>query len=331
VTQNADFTQRLALLKPIIWRAVESRLPGKLSHPHYQMVQEYPRRQGKYFRPTLFLLALELFGATWQNHIDLAAALQLCEDWLLIHDDVEDQSDERRGKPSLNSLHGSALAINAGDTLHMIMWKTIYDYLQREHIQHKQQIFNQVADMIKITLEGQFEELWWIRNLKINIPYKAYYEMIQKKTCYYTIIGPIRLAGIIAGLSEAKIKSIETWGIPFGKSFQIQDDVLDVNRDVREGKRTLLLLHLLKSAGKQEGNRVADIYKKDREKKTSRDIKTVMRLMRRYNSLEYAARQARGLSNIALQEFKHFSAEFPDSPAKSQIPEAIKFVVTKNN
>lgn len=340
MTKPINFLNRLALLQPVIWQEVKRQLPGEVSNPHYAMVWDYPQRKGKYFRPALFLMALELYGANWQNHIELAATLQLCEDWLLIHDDIEDKSTERRGLPTLNALYGNSLAINAGDVLHATMWKNLYDCLGKEHEEKKKLIFNEFAGMLKTTMEGQFEELWWIHNQKISLPYSAYYQMILKKTCSYTTVGPICLAGIIAGLSEKKIKSIEAWAIPFGKSFQICDDVLDITSpksgkeqydDIREGKRTLILLHLLTHCRPSEKQQIMAIYKKDREKKTNRDVQTIIKLLKSYGSIEFATSQARRLSTSALREFKHHTAEFPDTPAKSQIQEAIKFVVTRNH
>lgn len=326
-----DFLTRLAFLKPVIWREVERSLPGKISHPHYRMVQDYPRRQGKYFRPAIFLMALELFGANWQNFIELAAVLQLCEDWLLVHDDVEDKSHERRGRPSLNALYGDELAINAGDALHATMWQALYRYLEQDQVKNKTVIFNQVAQTLKTTLEGQFEELWWARRNKLNLAYKDYYQMAIKKTCHYTVVGPVRLAGISAGLSDNKIAEIDAWAIPFGQSFQIWDDVLDLETDITEKKRTLPLVHLLNNCSSKERLKIGFVYRKKSGNIVKQDVDNICFLLKKYQSAEYAKAEAQKFSRIALAEFRHFSASFPGSPAKSQIQEAIKFVVTRNN
>src|SRR3989344_7115050 len=135
------FEDILAIKKQKVWSVVEPYLndpnyPSSFDIPdkyktiqfkHWNIVREYPERKGKYIRPTLLLLTAEGMGTKEEIALQTAAAMQTSEDWLLIHDDLEDDSEFRRGKLTLHKMHGEKLAINAGDALHIIMWKILLD------------------------------------------------------------------------------------------------------------------------------------------------------------------------------------------------------------
>jgi geranylgeranyl diphosphate synthase type II len=93
---------------------------------HYQITSDYSFRQGKYLRPSLLLMTAGSLGLDIQKAIPTAAAMQISEDWILNHDDIEDDSQERRGLPSLHHQIGTPLAINAGDALHALNWQLIH-------------------------------------------------------------------------------------------------------------------------------------------------------------------------------------------------------------
>src|SRR5436853_532939 len=114
----------LKQLKSRVWKVIRRYLPHTPA-PFAQMVSDYPKRQGKYLRPALLLLAYNMFGKQDARADLMAAALQTSEDWLLIHDDAEDHGERRRQLPSLNVLHGEELAVNAGDALHLLMWRML--------------------------------------------------------------------------------------------------------------------------------------------------------------------------------------------------------------
>ena len=152
--------------------------------------------------------------------------MQLSEEWLLIHDDIEDKSLLRRGEPTLHKLYGNELAINAGDSLHMIMWKMISDV-------GNPKIAEEFYKMLLRTALGQgVEQIWVNKNKK---PKKdEYFFIADSKSAYYSIAGPMRLGAILAELNK-----ITDFGLHLGRCFQLIDDILDVKQDKKEGKATL--------------------------------------------------------------------------------------------
>jgi len=339
--EKIDFVQILKERKPRIYGKILKYLPNKYPEEHYKMVRDYPDRQGKYLRPTLLLLSNEMFGGKEEDALLTAAAQQTSEDWILIHDDIEDDSDERRGKPCLHKIYGMELALNAGDTLHMIMWKMFFDNIDVLGLEKASKVFNLMSDILLCTAEGQYLDISWITYKKVDITEEEYYKMIDTKAGAYTIYGPMQLGATAAGATDEQVKSIKEWGIPFGRAFQIHDDVLnlvadrekygkEIGGDILEGKRTLMLIHLLKNCTKEEKKKVIDIYLKKREEKTEEEKEYVMNLMKRYGSIDYAHKKSLEFANEAKRIFDKNTAMLKDSFAKRAIRTGIDFVVTRD-
>ena len=193
---------------------------------HWKMVVDYPERGGKYVRPGLLLLSCMAGGGDVSQALATAAAMEVSEDWLLIHDDFQDKSMERRGKPTLHLLHGEELAINAGDHLHLIMWRILMANHDILDCGKACLLAEKMEDILQTTCEGQFLELSWTRQGRI-ISEEEYFEMVDRKTGRYTIIGPLQLGALIAD-NTAALEPIEKFGRSLGRAFQIHDDWLNV-------------------------------------------------------------------------------------------------------
>jgi len=199
---------------------------------YWKINRIYPERKGKYLRPTLVLLTAESLGAKRRKAIKTAAAMQLSQEWILIHDDIEDKSEKRRGEPTLHKIYGDELAINAGDSLHIIMWKILND-------QNSSAINEEFYKMLLRTALGQgVEQIWTNRKTK-EISEDEYFFIADSKSAYYTIAGPMRLGAIIASATPDQIDKITDFGLYLGRCFQLVDDVLDLEQDKKEGKVTL--------------------------------------------------------------------------------------------
>jgi len=338
-----DFPTKLSRLKKPVWRVLKSYLPRRFPREHYEMVSDYPLRQGKYLRPGLLLLSTAMLGGSQEKAVLLAAAMQASEDWLLIHDDIEDHSEYRRSiastpRPTLHKLHGEDLAINAGDALHIIMWRILGDAVEKIGGPQGWEVFRKMNDILLTTTEGQALELLWTQKDVVKVKRADYYRMISKKTAYYSIIGPLQLGAMVAGRGNRKtLEALERWGKPLGYAFQIRDDLINLTQssrvmgkerggDILEGKRTLMLIHLLEHCSKKESARIAAIYKKDRQDKTETEKNYVIRLMKHYGSLGNAADAIARNCRIARAEFDKFAAGLPDSEAKESLREAISFI-----
>ncbi len=274
-------------------------IPGKykkLYDFHWKLVREYPERKGKYIRPTLVLLSAEAMGAKTQNAGKIAAAMQISEDWILAHDDFEDASLERRGKPALHMIYGNELAVNAGDTLHMIMWRILTENHSGVYMEN---IINEFNRMLMRAALGQTVEIKWTKENKLDFNDADWFFIADSKTAYYTIAGPMRLGAIIAGAPEKQLEALAEFGVALGRCFQLVDDILDLTtdfeglkkqkgNDIFEGKRTLILGHLLRTVNKNDKKKLVEVLSKTREQKTQKEVDWVIGRMMHYSSIKYA-------------------------------------------
>lgn len=232
--------------KRLVWPEIEKYLkdpdyPTQFKVPddykkdvemYWKINREYPERKGKYLRPTAVLLISKAMRADLGLTMKVAAAMQLSEEWILISDDIEDNSDERRGKPTLHKIYGSELAINASDALETVMWKMIIDL-------NSKPISEEFYKIIMRTVLGQGVEQIWTNKKAKSISKDEYFFIADSKSAYYSIAGPMRLGAIVAGATADQIDKITNFGLYLGRCFQLIDDLLDFEQDKKEGKVTL--------------------------------------------------------------------------------------------
>lgn len=225
---------------------------------YWKINNDYPNRKSKYLRPTLTLLVAEALGLNRKIAAKTAAAMQLSEEWILISDDIEDNSDERRGKPTLHKIHGIELAINASDTLENIMWKVIIDCDNKKISDEFYRI------MLRTTLGQAVEQIW--TNDKSEIADEKYFFMADSKSAYYSITGPMRLGAILAEVTDSQLDKITKFGLHLGRCFQLVDDILDLEQDKKEGKQTLAVskgIKYTKKLAEKEKNIARKIFDND--------------------------------------------------------------------
>ncbi len=293
-------------------------LPQQHSHPelrhYYQLIQDYPARPGKYLRGLFVLLSCEAHGGKWQDALDVAVALELFQNWVLIHDDIEDDSEERRGKPALHKQVGMPVALNVGDALHVYMWQVLnQDFISSV-------IRKEFLEMIHRTAEGQHLDLNWIAQNHFDITEEDYLEMVTLKTAFYTVISPLRLGAFCAGKEPSS--DITQVGKDLGVAFQIRDDVLNLlpgndygkefAGDLYEAKRTLILAKLFSLINSEEKNHLITLLSKPRQDKTPTDIYVVLESIQRYKALDYAQTIAEEKATLGLQQLHHCFANLPN-------------------
>ena len=337
-------TTYLSEIKSKVDACIFDFLPTDHEHPDvhqlYQMMLDYPRRAAKGLRPALCMLMCEVFGGDPERAVNTAASLELLQNWLLIHDDIEDGSELRRGDPCLHQKHGIPMAINVGDALHCKMWEMLH---RNTEILGHELAFRILSEFIQLSnqvVEGQHIELSWVSDNRWNLDEDDYLTMCVQKTAWYTCITPCRVGAIIGGANETEIDGLVELGKELGIAFQIQDDVLnligDVGRygkeiagDISEGKRTLVLIHLINACTKAEARQVIDIMARPRNEKTEAEIESVLQLMRKYESITYAQRRSQALLHEAAGEFKNNYAHLPDGRAKQLFLAFINFFVER--
>ncbi len=319
-------------------------LPTAHKHPDvhqlYQMMLDYPRRAGKGLRPALCMLICEVFGGDPERAVNTAASLELLQNWLLIHDDIEDGSELRRGEPCLHQKHGIPMAINVGDALHCKMWELLH---RNTGILGHGLAFRILSEFIQLSnqvVEGQHIELSWVNDNRWDLDEEDYLTMCVQKTAWYTCITPCRVGAIIGGASETEIDGFVELGKAIGIAFQIQDDVLnligDVGRygkeiagDISEGKRTLVLIHLINTCTAAEAQQVIDIMARPRDEKSEAEVENVLQLMQKYKSITYAQQRAKALLQEAARRFSHNCAHLPNERAKQLFLSLIHFFVER--
>ncbi|NCS98554.1 MAG: geranylgeranyl diphosphate synthase [Candidatus Huberarchaeum crystalense] len=336
-----DFLDVLAEYRELVFNKLIKEIPQKEPYGHYEILRDYPLRKGKYIRSFLLLVACEMFGGEKDKALNTAVAMQLSEEWLLIHDDIEDDSDMRRGKPVLHKLYTIPMAINAGDALYLIMTKV----LQRNRNILGEDLTFEIMDIMNNTLEktaeGQYLEIYLTQKVKDNFSDEDYYKIVEVKTCLYTIITPLVLGARIAGVPKENINFIYSAGDALGKAFQIQDDILnivseekvygkEIAGDIWEGKLTLMFAHLIRTCSAEEKAKVIEVFKKKRSYKTNEDVQFVLDLIKKYKSVDYARAKAIEFANKAREIFAK-STENISNIHKDMLLSAFEFMITRKS
>lgn len=304
-------------------RALFAFLPDREPRQYlYDLIRDYPGRGGRYMRPALHIAAARAYGASLDQAMDTAAAIELLHNALLVLDDIQDGSEERRGAPTLHRVHGIPMALNAGSSMSILSLVPLLRNVVTSGPEVALWVFEAAIAMAQHCAEGQALELGWRRDNRTDITERDYLEMVLRKTCSYSTIFPIR-AGVMVGLRRREVPdSVVRYAFLTGAAFQIQDDLLNVSvfdprygkepfGDLWEGKRTLLTIHLLRSCTAPERTRVEALLARPRPEKTSDDISEMVELLRKYGSAEHARRAAQALVGAAQLEFERAFGHLP--------------------
>ena len=296
-------------------------------HAFYELVSDYPERGGRSLRASLCLATARAFGAPPTDALNSAVALELLHNAFLVHDDLEDESEERRGRPTLHLRHGAPLAINAGDALAVLSLRPLIDNVGALGSRLALRILEEAERMARESVEGQALELWWRQHHVIDLGEADYLRMVLKKTCWYTTIYPMRVGALIGTRDGVELDGYLHFGFFVGAAFQIQDDLLNLvgdeasygkerDGDIWEGKRTLMLIHLLNAMEPEARDRLSRVLGRSRVERTREEVQWVREQMDQYGSIDYARQVAHGLAGAAMHEFALAFTDVPDSPDK---------------
>lgn len=239
------------------------------------LILDYPMRGGKALRPALSIATCLGLGGHLEAILPTAATLELYHNAFLIHDDIEDESWWRRGKPTLHVDHGVPIAVNVGDAMLSLSLQPLLDNVERVGLGPALRILRAVAKMTRLTVDGQGLELEWVRSNTWRLDDDDYLEMVELKTSWYSFITPLQAGAIAAGAGPELMAPLESFGRHLGAAFQITDDLLnlranpeeygkEIGGDLWEGKRTLMLLHTLRNAEPKDRDRAVQILAKRR-------------------------------------------------------------------
>jgi len=282
-------------------------------------IAEYLREGGgKRIRPSLLLLSAHLFGYSGFSAIRLGAVVELVHTATLVHDDIIDGADTRRGRPSANTTWGNEKCVLAGDWL----------YMQAFRVALEERNFRVLDLLIGLTQQMVEGELLQIQKLGKAVSEAEYYDLIYRKTaCLFSV--SMRLGAVLAGATESQEANLAAYGRAVGLAFQIVDDVLDltasedvlgkpVASDLREGKATLAVIHSFDHGSANDRNVIHRVLDDRSFENVCRA--EIQQILERNGSVEYAmaaadryAEQARhAIAGFAESEFKRALLWVPD-------------------
>jgi geranylgeranyl diphosphate synthase type II len=338
---GSNFERLLAQYRDLTTRHLLQAIPQQGPPYLYELVSDYPSRPGKGLRAALCFATCAALGGSRLQALNSAVAIELLHNGFLVHDDVQDASEVRRGRPTLLKKHGIPIAVNVGNATNLIALRQLMENRDILGAQASWQIMEETERMMTQSLEGQAIELAWIRDNECDLSQRDYMQMCLKKTSWYSFIYPMRVGALVARPAQLRAKQFCRLGWYFGAAFQIQDDILNLTGDYQkygkeiagdlwEGKRTLMLIHLLKRCSARDRALLQRFLGRTRPERSTEEVKWVYQRMVRHKSIEYARRAARQLAGAALLEALAAFRGMPDSEEKRFILEMILYVVDRD-
>jgi geranylgeranyl diphosphate synthase type II len=300
----------------LVRRAMLDAIPD--GEPHrwlYRVARVYPSRPGKTLRPALCVASCRAFGGADAEIVPVAVAIELMHNAFLVHDDIVDGSERRRGRPTLPAEFGLGLALNAGDALAVIANQILRRHAACMDEVPAERLMHEFDAMALRTLEGQATELGWRHDGVEQLEPEDYLDLIMHKTCWYTTVHPLRVGTLLGAGAEADLREISRFGFYLGAAFQIQDDLLnlrgsepeygkEIDGDLFEGKRTLPLIHLMRHARGRDRLLLDRYLALDRAERTPALVSQVRDLLEAYGSVEFAEAYGRGIAGAAAESFE---------------------------
>lgn len=284
------------------------------------------RSGGKRLRPALVLLTSRLYGEQPPSAIGIAAAVEMVHGASLIHDDVIDMTDTRRGQPTLNALTGNRIAVLLGD---LLLCQALLAVAELDRVRLVQVVSQAVADMTA----GQLLELRYQGNVDTSVD--QYLSMIDGKTAALMAAG-CRLGALLSNASEEQVEACAAFGQNLGMAFQITDDVLDiwghpdklgkpVGNDLRERKYTLPFLHAYEKSARDRRNLVRELLA--RETLEPGGMQALVQWMDQHDSRSYAL----SLADRYVQSARDAILRTPPGSTRASLEELLDYVMKREH
>lgn len=288
---------------------------------------------GKRWRPVLGMLVLEALGKNPLNYLEFLIVPEVIHNATLIHDDIEDNSDVRRGMPAVHKNFGLDVALNVGDFMYFFPMRALTDSKKLTQRQKNLILSFYVKELTRVTL-GQSVDIAWHRGLIVpeTIIEDKYMQMNHDKTGSLARLA-CEIAGVLGGANKKTIEALAEFGATIGVAFQLQDDLLNiyesgvskskggVGDDISEGKITLIVIYTIQHASESDKKRLLEIlsmHTKDKER-----IDEAIAILQKYNGKEYIADLQHKLIKKAWTKI---DKKLPESEAKSRLKELADFV-----
>lgn len=319
----------------IIKKPIDSELQGfislfneSLSHTGNLQTEIFDRikqRAGKRMRPMLILLMAKNYGSVNDATLNAAVGLELLHTASLVHDDVVDESDERRGQASVNAIYNNKVAVLVGDYI-------LSTALLCVSLTHNELIIRYLAELGRTLSNGEILQLTNISSDEISED--VYYQVIKQKTAAL-FEACCAIGAISAGLPESRVEAARLFGSNLGVIFQIRDDIFDyydsseigkpTGNDMAEGKLTLPVIHAVNTSGDEEMRRLAMKVKAGTV--SAEEIARLVAFTKANGGIEYAERRMEELRQEAL---RFLSEEVSDDEIRQSLTAYLDFVIARN-
>ena len=283
------------------------------------------KQKGKKIRPLLVLLSAKACGVVSERTHRGATLVELLHTATLVHDDVVDNADQRRGFPSINAVWKNKIAVLMGDYLlsrglMIAVEGKDFDFLEN------------ITQTVKRMSEGELLQIKKTR--KLDIDEGTYFRIIADKTA--SLLETCCIIGALSSTQNSEyVSAMQKYGVALGIAFQIKDDILDyegsskvfgkpIGGDIREKKITLPLIHALRSVTKSEASAIRALLKKINSKNS---VNEIIEFVRKNNGIAYAEEVMNRYANDA----KDALAVIPDAEAKTSLIQLVDFVVSRTS
>ncbi len=299
---------------------------NKLSSVLFKSIKEFILRPGKRIRPILFCIGYLGFNPKAPRGLFRSAlSLELLHDFMLVHDDIIDKSDQRRGKPAMHTLlknslkqnkmirsSGQDLAIVAGDVMYAMGLDAFLSV--KADPANKEKALRKLFLAALYTGSGEFIELLLGAKSIAKVTRSDIYRIYDYKTANYTFASPLTMGAILAGASPAQVNKLHTYGMLLGRAFQIKDDIIGIFgtaketgksnlTDIQEAKRTLLAWYAFNHA--QKSDRLIIRRVMDKQSATHAQLNKIRSIIASCGALDYAQNQIISLYTQATADIRN--------------------------
>jgi len=272
--------------------AYKRNLDGRELDTLYKPIIDLLGRGGKRLRPSLCLMACELVGGDIKKAIPTAICIEFFHNFSLVHDDIEDDSELRRGEPALHIKYGVPIAVNAGDGLYALCYESLKENERLLGVERAWRIFKEIAGLSVVLVEGQAMDLEFKDRSEMRE--SEVIEMLGKKTAKLFAVSA-KCGAIAGGASYEVAEELGSAWEDIGIAFQIRDDILNVvgeegkygkriGEDIAEGKPSLLLINCLEQCELHEKEKIYKCF----HNYDKQEIEEVVNLFRKYGSIDYS-------------------------------------------
>ena len=278
---------------------------------------------GKRLRPFLVMKSCKMVGGREEDALPTAASLEMLHTFTLLHDDIMDQDEKRRGVPSVHTKWGVPIAMMAGDLLFAKVYEAITKHTDTKHVKPKRilQVIKEISEATIVLCEGQTRDMMF-EDME-TVSEAEYFKMIEGKTAALFEVSA-RCGGLLGGATKSQVKRLGEFGRYSGIAFQVIDDILaltadekvlkkPVGNDIREGKRTLIVVYALEKASKSQRQQILETL--GNNDASLEQIRVTIELIDSLGAIDYAKK----LADRYIKKAKKALAKFPASEDREDL------------